>query len=133
MFYIDFRLEDSVIGSAYDRYNSLISADMHAIFRFAWAFFLALVLVGCGGEETTTVVDSGTYEGTISELNVDEREIYVDVPNTGTLELYFTDSTRVLRDSVQSSFDSLSVDQKVAVEVEKVGQRLDPVTVQIMN
>ena len=106
---------------------------MSAIFRSAWALLLVLFLVGCGGEESTTVVESGSYEGTISEVNAEEREIYVDVPDTGTLELYFTDSTRVLRDTVRSSFDSLSVDQKVAVEVEKVGQRLDPLTVRIME
>jgi hypothetical protein len=91
-----------------------------------------LLLAGCGGEETTAV-ESGTYEGTIAEVNAEEREIYVDVADTGTLELYFTDSTRVLRDTVRSSFDSLRVDQKVAVEVERVGQRLDPLTVRILN
>lgn len=94
------------------------------------AFLLVGSLTGCGGEETT-VVESGTYEGTISEVNADEREIYVDVPGTGTLELYFTDSTRVLQDTSQVSFDALEANQPVAVEVEKVGQRLDPVTVTI--
>jgi hypothetical protein len=93
-----------------------------------------LLLGGCGGGgEETTVVESGTYEGTVSEVNAEEREIYVDVPKTGTLELYFTDSTRVFKDSVRAAFDSLRVDQSVAVEVEKVGQRLDPVTVTIQN
>lgn len=100
---------------------------------FVFSFLLlAGVLSGCGGEETT-VVDSGTYDGTISEVNADEREIYVDVPNTGTLELYFTDSTRVRRDTAQVTFDSLQTEQSVSVEVEKVGQRLDPVTVTIQE
>lgn len=93
---------------------------------------VAGVLVGCGGEETT-VVDSGTYEGTISEVNPEETEIYVDVPNTGTLELYFTDSTRVLRDTTEASFEDLETGQDVSVEVEREGQRLDPVTVTILE
>lgn len=90
------------------------------------------LLVGCGGEDTT-VVESGTYEGTITEVNADEREIYVSVPETGTLELYFTDSTRVLRDTTVLTFDALQTNQQVAVEVNKVGQRLDPVTVAIQG
>ena len=77
------------------------------------------------------MVDSGTYDGTISEVNAEEREIYVDVPETGTLELYFTDSTQVFRDTTELTFDALETDQSVSVEVEKVGQRLDPVTVRI--
>jgi len=93
---------------------------------------LAGLLVGCGGEETA-VVDSGTYNGTISEVNAEEREIYVDVPETGTLELYFTDSTRVFRDTTELTFDALQTDQSVSVEVEKVGQRLDPITVTIQE
>lgn len=79
------------------------------------------------------MVDSGTYDGTISEVNAEEREIYVDVPETGTLELYFTDSTQVFRDTTQLTFDALETDQSVSVEVEKVGQRLDPVTVRIQG
>lgn len=90
------------------------------------------LLVGCGGEETS-VVDSGTYEGSISEVNAEEDEIYVDVPDTGTLELYFTDSTRVMKADSSVSFDSLATGQMVSVEVEKVGQRLDPLTVTIME
>lgn len=96
------------------------------------ALLVAGMLVGCGGEETT-VVDSGTYEGTISEVNPEEEEIYVDVPDTGTLELYFTDSTRVFRDTVEASFEDLETGQDVSVEVERVGQRLDPVTVTILG
>lgn len=96
------------------------------------AFLTAGLLVGCGGEDTT-VVDSGTYEGTISEVNPEETEIYVDVPDTGTLELYFTDTTRVLRDTMEASFEDLETGQEVAVEVERVGQRLDPITVTILE
>jgi len=89
-------------------------------------------LTGCSADDTA-VVESGTYEGTITEVNADEQEIYVSVPETGTLELYFTDSTRVMGDTTQLSFDALQTNQQVAVEVNKVGQRLDPVTVTIQS
>jgi len=105
---------------------------MRGFSLFASVLLVVGLLAGCGGEETA-VVESGTYEGTISEVNAEEREIYVDVPDTGTLELYFTDSTRVLRDTTQASFGALQSNQRVAVEVEKVGQRLDPITVTILN
>ena len=87
-------------------------------------------LAGCGGDDAA-VVESGTYTGTITEVNAEEREIYVDVPQTGTVELYFVDSTRVLRDTTEVSFDALQTNQTVTVEIEKVGQRLDPVTVTV--
>jgi hypothetical protein len=91
---------------------------------------LALLVAACG---ETAVVDSGTYEGTITEVNADEREIYVQVPETGTLELYFTDETELVRDGEAAPFDALARDQRVSVQVERVGQRLDPVTVRILE
>ncbi len=112
--------------------KALIYKIMRSLSLVFCFLLLAGLLTGCGGEETT-VVESGVYEGTISEVNADEREIYVDVPDTGTLELYFTDSTRVLTDTAEVSFDELRTNQSVAVEVEKVGQRLDPVTVTIQE
>lgn len=97
-------------------------------------FTIMLLLVGCGGgEEETVAVESGTYEGTISEVVPEEREIYVDVPNTGTLELYFTDSTEVMQGGQPASFDQLSTDQPVSVTVEKIGQRLNPIAVEILE
>ena len=92
-----------------------------------------LLLSACGGGEGETVaVDSGTYTGTIGEVNPDESEIYVEVPNTGTLELYFTDSTQVTGQSGSSvPFDSLAQGQSVDVTVEKIGQRLNPLSVKI--
>lgn len=96
---------------------------------------LAMVLmlvVACGGESTDTV-DSGTYEGTIQEVNAEESEIYVNISDEQTLELYFIDETELVKDTTSVSFDSLAVGQNVRVEVEKVGQRLDPLRVEILE
>lgn len=93
-------------------------------------------LVGCGGGgggSDASSVDSGSYTGTISEVNAEEQEIYVEVPDAGTLELYFTDSTEVVKNFMSMPFDSLKTDQEVRVEVKEVGKRLDPKTVHLLN
>lgn len=96
---------------------------------------LAIVLmlvVACGGE-STDVVESGTYEGTIQEVNAQESEIYVKTADGKTLELYFIEETELVKDTTAVPFDSLANGQKVRVEVEKVGQRLDPLRVEILE
>lgn len=92
---------------------------------------LIFLVTGCG--EEITVVESGTYEGTITEVNAGEEEIYVEVPGEGVLELYFTDETTLTQGGTTVPFDNLAADQSVRVQVEKVGQRLDPVTVEILE
>ncbi|WP_372635517.1 hypothetical protein [Fodinibius sp.] len=91
-----------------------------------------LLLVACGGE-STDVVESGTYEGTIQEVNAGESEIYVQTEDDKTLELYFIESTELVKGGAEVPFDSLVTGQEVRVEVEKVGQRLDPLRVEILE
>ncbi len=98
--------------------------------RIFVAAFLLTGLSACGQE--TTVVDSGTYEGVIAEVNPGEEEIYVEVENTGTLELYFTEATTLTQNGSEVSFSELNVGDRVRVEVERVGQRLDPISVEIL-
>jgi ribosomal protein S1 len=98
------------------------------------AFILALGITGCGSESSdSTVVNDGTYEGTITEVNAEETEIYVDIPNEGTLELYFKDQTKLLKNEKEVPFKTLQNGQKVEVKVERVGKRLDPLTVRILE
>ncbi len=97
------------------------------------SFALLLVfMVACGGESTETV-ESGTYEGTIQEVNAEESEIYVNISDEQTLELYFIEETELVKDTTAVPFDSLAAGQKVRIEVEKVGQRLDPLRVEILE
>ena len=94
--------------------------------------FVSAMLLGvtsCGGG--TDVVESGTYEGTIAEVNQDEQEIYVETPDDKTLELYFTDSTRLIQNGERAAFSSLKKDQQVEVTVEKMGKKLNPLEVKI--
>ena len=86
---------------------------------------LAITLfIACG--KTTDVVESGTYQGTVIEVEADKSEIYVKTDDGKTLELYFTDETTLMQNGETVEFSALEEDQSVEVEVEKVGKRLDP-------
>lgn len=93
--------------------------------------FAAILYVGCGSQ--TDVVESGTYDGMIKKVEADKREIYVTTEDDKTLELYFTDETTLTRQGNPVEFSVLSEGQKVQVTVERVGKRLDPVSVNIME
>ncbi|WP_300436236.1 hypothetical protein [Christiangramia sp.] len=96
-------------------------------------FFLSAILlfIACG--ESTDVVESGTYQGTIKEVEADKTEIYVSTDDNKTLELYFTENTSLTRNGSEVEFSELKEGQKVEVEVEKKGKRLDPLSVKIME
>ena len=94
-------------------------------------FFLVGLMTGCGSQ--TDVVDSGTYTGTINKVEPDKREIYVNTDQDKTLELYFTDETKLMRQGNTVAFAELQKGQKVRVTVERVGKRLDPIAVEIME
>lgn len=105
---------------------------MKNILKLGSIVTVMLLLVACGGE-STDVVESGTYEGTIQEVNAGESEIYVKTGDEKTLELYFIESTELVKGGTEVPFDSLATGQEVRVEVEKVGQRLDPLRVEILE
>ena len=92
---------------------------------------LISILSACG--EGTDVVESGTYSGTIKEVEADKKEIYVKTDDGKVLELYFTDSTTLTSNNQSVAFDQLAEDKKVEVDVEKVGNRLDPKAVRILE
>lgn len=90
-----------------------------------------VLMMSCG--EKTDVVDSGTYQGTIQEVELDKTEIYVKTGDDKLLELYFTESTTLTRNGQTVAFTELAEGQKVEVEVKREGQRLDPVSVKILD
>lgn len=91
--------------------------------------FSLVLFISCG--QSTDVVESGTYTGTIIEVEADKSEIYVETEDGKTLELYFIDETKLTQDGVDVPFSTLEENQTVEVEVEKVGKRLDPLSVKI--
>lgn len=95
--------------------------------------FLLMVPFLYSCEEGTDVVESGTYQGTIDEVEPEATEIYVKTADDQRLELYFTETTTLTRNGETVPFEQLQEGQQVEVEVEKVGQRLEPLAVRILE
>ncbi|WP_276497204.1 hypothetical protein [Pontibacter litorisediminis] len=93
--------------------------------------FMIPFLYAC--QEGTDVVESGTYQGTVDEVEPEKTEIYVETQDNKRLELYFNENTSLTRNGETVAFDQLEKGQRVEVEVEKVGQRLEPIAVRIME
>jgi cold shock protein len=93
--------------------------------------FMVPFLYSC--EQGTDVVESGTYQGTVDEVEPEKTEIYVETDDNQRLELYFNDNTSLTRNGETVAFDQLEKGQRVEVQVEKVGQRLEPLAVRIME
>jgi len=104
---------------------------MKNILRGIFTVIMLVILGSC--QERTDVVDSGTYQGTIKEVEADKAEIYVDTDDGKTLELYFTTKTRLTMNGDSAQFSALEEGQRVQVEVERVGNRLDPISVEIVE
>ena len=92
---------------------------------------MLFVMNACG--EGTDVVESGTYQGVVKEVEAEKSEIYVETADNKTLELYFTEQTQLTQNGQTVDFSSLQEGQNVEVEVEKVGKRLDPISVNILD
>lgn len=97
---------------------------------------IALLLVGCGGEAaspTTPSVPSGTYEGTITEITLSERTLTVGTPEGDTLRAFFTDSTRVVNDSLEVGFGSLVPGERVRVDVQQGDGQLNTTRIEVVQ
>lgn len=92
---------------------------------------IAIFFSSCG--EKTDVVESGTYSGIVDKVEPSKTEIYVKTSDDKTLELYFTDNTRLTRNGESVEFSQLEEGQQVEVDVEKTGKRLDPLAVRILD
>lgn len=105
---------------------------MKSLLKFSTIFAVILFSAAACGEGTE-VVESGTYTGTIAEVNESETEIYVDLESGERIELYFTESTTLTKDGEEVQFSEIQVDDRVEVTVERVGQRLDPERVVLLD
>ena len=93
--------------------------------------FMVPFLFSC--ESGTDVVESGTYQGTVDKVVPEKEEIYVKTDDNKRLELYFNDNTTLTRNGETVAFDQLREGGNVEVQVEKVGQRLEPRAVRILD
>ena len=94
-------------------------------------FSVTLLFFACG--ESTDVVESGTYQGTIKEVEPSKTEIYVETDDNETLELYFSENTELTRNGSTVDFSTLEEGMRVEVDVEKEGKRLDPLAVRVLE
>ena len=104
------------------------------IVTVAFAVCGLLVFQACGGEahKDTDVVESGTYDGVAEEVDPGEQEIYVRTADGKLLELYFTDQTTLSKaDGSPAEFSELTEGGNVEVQVEKKGNKLEPIAVKI--
>jgi uncharacterized cupredoxin-like copper-binding protein len=92
------------------------------------------VFTGCesGEKSEGDLVDSGTYTGTVEKVEASKDEIYVK-SGEDTLELYFTEQTKLTKGGETVEFSALKKGQEVEVKVEKKGKRLDPISVKILK
>jgi len=97
---------------------------------FAGLLVAVGLVAGCGQQQEE--VPSGTYTGSIEEVNADEREIYVQTEDDQTLELYFTEETELLQDGETAEFDALATGQRVQVTVRNEDGELVPEQVEIL-
>ena len=103
----------------------------------ALTLLAVFALLGCGADnnQQQPAVQSGTYQGTIEEVNAGEREIYVrtDDGDGQVLELYFTDQTTVQQAGQPADFTALAVGQQVEVDVQAAEGELTPLSVTITD
>lgn len=104
---------------------------MRKLFLTLLTISLSFTLISCG--EEIDVVESGTYEGVVAKVVPEEEEIYVNLDDGKKIELYFKENTLLMRDTLEVPFSELAVDQRISVEVLKVGKRLDPIKVEIIE
>lgn len=104
---------------------------MRVLLSLVVVLTLSGMMTSCG--ESTDTVESGTYKGTIKEVEADKDEIYVTTEDDKVLELYFTEDTKLTRKGEPVDFSELEEGQKVEVEVEKKGKKLDPIRVDIQE
>lgn len=105
------------------------------------ALFVSLLAVGSAlatddnSKEihNTSVVDSGTYTVTAKRVDPEEREIYVTTAEGKTLELYFSDTTKLTQGGKAVAFDALKNGQQLEIQVEKSGNKLKPLAVTILE
>lgn len=92
-------------------------------------------LAGCGGTGggEISVVNSGTYEATIAEVTPEEEEMHVKLAGGQELKLHFIEVTTLTKNDETVEFSALEKGQKVSVKIRRVGNRLDPLAVKILE
>ena len=73
-----------------------------------------------------------TIEGTIDKVVPEKTEIYV-LADGKKHEFYFTPKTEIVKAGKPANFDMLKASGKVKITADKIGKRLDPLKVEILD
>ncbi len=92
------------------------------------AFFVGAIFFQVSAAHAALV----TIEGTIDKVVPAKREIYV-LADGKKHELYFSDKTELVKGGQPVAFEFLKTKGKVKVTADKVGKRLDPVKVELVD
>lgn len=83
--------------------------------------------------ENTDIVSSGTYTGTAVVVDDQQNEVYLQVNDTTKIELYFNNETTIYQNGQAVNFTELAKGQTLQVTVEKQGNSLKPMRVEILE
>lgn len=73
-----------------------------------------------------------TIEGTVDKVVPEKTEIYV-LADGKRHEFYFSAKTEITKAGKKAEFSALKKSQKVKVTADKVGKRLDPLHVELLD
>lgn len=93
------------------------------------ASILALALLSLTSTARSEVI---TVEGVIDKVVPEKTEIYV-LAGGKKHEFYFTSKTEIVKAGAPIAFDVLKKSAKVKVTADKIGKRLDPLKVELLD
>lgn len=96
------------------------------------SLLIAIGLVGIGLTIATARAATVTIEGVVDKVVPEKTEIYV-LADGKRHEFYFNEKTEVTQSGQKVAFAVLKKAQKVKVTADKVGKRLDPIKVELLE
>ena len=101
--------------------------------------FIALILISltilqfCGKEKDTVLVSSGTYNGIVTDAVEPAREFYLKLNDDSLVRLNFIGETTLKKNEETVPFSELKEGTKVEVELEKMEDKMAPISVKILD
>lgn len=100
-------------------------------FLFTTLAFVPTIIFPLSAAAVTPTANS-EIEGEIVKVVPAEREIYVESGGKKH-EYYFNPATKVFRGDKEAAYEDLKKGMKVKVSANKIGKRLDPLEVRILE
>ncbi len=92
------------------------------------------ILQVCGNEKDTVLVESGSYIGIVTDVVEPAHELYVKLTNDSSLvRLNFSSETTLTKNGETVPFGELKKDTKVEVKLERMEEKMNPISVKILE